>query len=183
MEEWEKAVRNITQKANEIENALSHSTQIETLLSMISDLTHELSIYKNTILGAADGSSIFSQLEKRVRALNRRINIIKISYESEDAKIKLREHRGHDPDCHITQNTERVNRYIKIASHSLSSIEKQSNILKGSRKKLEEGLEYLGVSDRVIDQISNRYLTDYRIFKALTALFIFLFIYIFILRK
>ncbi|KAI5190578.1 hypothetical protein NEMIN01_1116 [Nematocida minor] len=178
--EWEEAVRRITEKANEIESALSHSTRVETLDGLLSDLHREMQMYKATILRAANGASVFAQLETRMRALNRRVNIIKMSYESEDAKTKLREHRQ---DCHLTRNTEKLNQYIKIASHSISSIEKQRNILKGSRQKLEDGLEYLGLSDRVIDQISNRYLTDYRIFKALTAIFILLFIYIFILRR
>lgn len=180
MEEWEEAVRRITQKANEIENALAHSIQIETLYSLLSELTQDINSSKVLILRAADGARILQQLETRLRALNRRVNIIKMSYETEDAKIKIREQRS---DCQITHNTERLNKYIKIASHSLSSIEKQRDILRGSRKKVEDGLVYLGLSDRVVDQISNRYLTDYRIFRALTGIFILLFIYVFILRK
>ncbi|KAI5132741.1 hypothetical protein NEAUS06_0337 [Nematocida ausubeli] len=178
--EWEQAVKRITEKANNIESALSHSTRIETLEDLLLDLKQEMEAQKDVIQRSADGVRILSQLGARVQALSRRINILKMAYSSDSTREK---HRIPETDCHLTRNTDKLNKYIKIASHSLSSIEKQRGILKGSRQKLEEGLQYLGVSDRVIDQISNRYITDYRLFKALTAIFILCFIYIFFLRS
>lgn len=173
-------MRIVTEKANTIENALAHSTRVETLVGLLEELQHDLQMYKHIILQGGDGENTLAQLEHRARTLSRRVNIIKMSYESDTTRTKLRDQP--DSDCHLTRNTDKLNKYIKIASHSLNSIEKQKSILKGSRKKLEDGLQYLGVSDRVIDQISNRYLTDYRLFKALTAIFILLFIYVFIIR-
>ncbi|EIJ87558.1 hypothetical protein NEPAR07_1402 [Nematocida parisii] len=178
--EWEDGIERITEKANNIESALSHSTRTETLDALLLELRQDLTTYKHIIQSSPNGERTLAQLSTRVQALNRRVNIMKMSYNAENTREK---HRMPDEDCHITRNTDKLNKYIKIASHSLSSIEKQRGILKGSRKKLEDGLQYLGLSDRVIDQISNRYITDYRIFKALTAIFILLFIYVFLLRK
>ncbi|KAH9385340.1 uncharacterized protein NEMAJ01_0236 [Nematocida major] len=178
--QWEDAVQRITEKANKIESALAHSTRMETLEALLSELQQDMQNCKSVILGAADGPSIYSQMESRARVLSRRVNIVKMAYQAEDSGAKMRQHSA--GDCHISRGTEKLNKYIKIASHSLSSIEKQRSILKGSRQKLEDGLQYLGLSDKTIDRISNRYLSDYRLFKALTAVFILLFIYVFIFR-
>ncbi|KAI5181851.1 hypothetical protein NEOKW01_2008 [Nematocida sp. AWRm80] len=82
----------------------------------------------------------------------------------------------------LTRSTNKISDYIKISSYSIHSINKQRSLLENSRRKIEDGLEYLGLSDRVVDQISNRYLTDFRIFQGLCVIFVLAFIYVFFIR-
>lgn len=76
------------------------------------------------------------------------------------------------------RNTDKINDYINISSHSLNALARQKKLFQGTKEKIREGLQQMGLSDTVIDRISSRYLNDYRIFVGLLTLLIVLFIYV-----
>lgn len=81
-------------------------------------------------------------------------------------------------DDYYARNTRKINDYISISAHSLNSLVKQKRLFRDTRQKLEEGLQHLGLSDRTVDRISNRYLNDYRLFLGLLTLLVLLFLYV-----
>ncbi|OAG32299.1 hypothetical protein NEDG_02050 [Nematocida displodere] len=180
MRKLKESISRLERIAASTEEALSTDLNIDALEEARKFFETELAASKEALLTAgAEGALAYSALTKRLSICTNRLNVIRISGASEDAYTKMRE----APDDYYARNSVNLSNYIKIASNSVTSLEKQRAFLSQSRKKLEEGLGYLGLSDRVVDQISNRYLSDYRLFKGLSALFILLFIYVFFLRK
>lgn len=179
MQHWRRELEEINKAAQEAEMALPHTTDPR-ILEPLLRVFEERFLHGRPALVSANQQEAVASLEKRLVVLRRRINILRMSteYAGEGYTDKKDE-----TDDFYERNNSRVGNYIKIASNSIHSIDRQKNLLNRSRKKLEDGLLYLGVSDRVVDQISNRYLTDYRIFKGLLTLFILLFIYVFLIRK
>lgn len=171
--------------AQAAESGLSSGCSLERLDALVGDFQLELQrVKEEETLGRTIGEGAVAQLEQRLHACKRRLGIIRMSGEdktpSENLYLKQRERGESD---YYQRNSDNLKKYIRIASHSIHSIEQQKTLLKRGRKKLEDGLEYLGFSDRVVDQISNRYLTDYRIFQSLVVGFLLLFIYVVFLRR
>ncbi|KAI5190113.1 hypothetical protein NECID01_0806 [Nematocida sp. AWRm77] len=173
----------VEKAAEEAETGLNSECALEKLNGLVQTFQTELQKVKDhaRLHGSLKESSL-SQLEQRLLVCKRRLGIIRMSegpgLQNENLYLKKR------PETDYYQrNRDNLKDYIKIASHSIHSIDKQKTLMKNSRRKLEEGLEYLGFSDRMVDQISNRYLTDYRIFQSLVVCFVLLFIYVVFLRK
>ncbi|KAI5173088.1 hypothetical protein NEFER03_2066 [Nematocida sp. LUAm3] len=174
---WNQLLEPARKAALQIEEALSHTTDISTLEELLQNFHSQLEEQRVQCLHAGEPAlHAYKELEKKLITLRRRINIIRLSTTEEEYTKKREDSNFYD------RNTEKLKKYIKISSHSIHSLDKQKSLLNKSRKKLEDGLLYLGVSDRLADQISNRYLTDYRIFKGLVAVFLLAFIYVFFIR-
>ncbi|KAM0688468.1 hypothetical protein COBT_000279 [Conglomerata obtusa] len=81
-------------------------------------------------------------------------------------------------DEFITSNARRVLTYSHMALDSLDSLRKQRQVIESARGKIKNGLIGLGVSNNMVEMISNRYLTDYYFFMAGVAIIILLLIFI-----
>jgi len=179
---WSEAHRRATEAADRAEGVLNSTAEIEWQEKMVDELQKEIEQVKKEAK-TEDTSQIeaYRELEQRKNACRRRLGIIRMSMMQKEAGEEPHTRRA-EPD-YYDRNNSKLQEYVKIASHSVHAIEKQKKLLQNSRKQLEEMLGYLGFSDRVVEQISHRYLTDYRIFKSLAALFVILFIYVFFIKK
>ncbi|KAI5186916.1 hypothetical protein NEHOM01_1800 [Nematocida homosporus] len=180
-QDWNEVFKEASQIGSQVEAALTHTTDSGTLSQLFEEFHHKIEDARAILLNAGEeGAVAFRSLEQRLAILRRRINIINMSQANTEGGYTKKRDENAD---YFTRNTDKIQQYIKIASHSIHSIDKQRNLLARSRQKLEDGLLYLGLSDRVVDQISNRHLTDYRLIQALAGLFILAFIYFFFARR
>jgi hypothetical protein len=99
-----------------------------------------------------------------------------LSHQEESQEYRHRTDSSEDDS--YTRSLNKINEYIALTSHSISFLKRQRKLFAGTRKKMEKGLEYLGFSDRVVDKISSRHLSDYRLFLGLLAMLCLLFFYV-----
>lgn len=180
MDSWHELLQRIQSVAKNAEESLSTNTGVREAEQRVCSLREELARNKDALCSRpVEGPAAYVSLQKRLHICEGRLNVTKIVAGPEESYTKK---RGEVDERYGRSNT-KLQEYIKIVSHSIHSVEKQKSLLQRSRRKLEDGLQYMGLSDRTIDQIVNRYQADYRIFQGLSALFLVLFIYVFFIRS
>ncbi|EJW03986.1 hypothetical protein EDEG_01719 [Edhazardia aedis USNM 41457] len=112
--------------------------------------------------------------EKKLQsdAINLQEGIQSSHTNNRNSNTEFNEQTEDSNDEFMKSNMRKMDEYIIKAITSLDSLKRQGVLLRNMRSKIESGLITLGLSNDIVENISKRYLNDYRCFVWGVAIFI-----------
>lgn len=182
MKDIKEISKTLAEKKKELEERIE-TDQIPTLTILLTSYTNLLQSNKHILQEFLPEE--YSMHEETINNLRKIINSrskkqpdMNESIYSENVNLQSQEEEDF-----FNFGKRRVNDYISSAISSLDTIRRQGKILENAQDRVAEGLRRMGFSERMINQITSRYKSDYVIFVIFVILIILIYFFIFKIMK
>ncbi|KAM0678516.1 hypothetical protein BDAP_000918 [Binucleata daphniae] len=168
-----KAVEKIDKVIEKIENDINNPQITKSIFNIQVTQLSTLLIRYETLFSAEDDKeneklkNIYKEYKQKLKRYKERIKMVAIEEPTINNNFESLDTNNVNNSIeseYMSSSARRVENFSFMALDSIDMLRKQKKIIESARERVKTSLTGLGVSDSVVELISNRYLTDYYFF-------------------